>query len=42
MWELLAIFAGAAIAAYGFLVWRYDRKRRQHSATTTRRARRAF
>jgi Flp pilus assembly protein TadB len=41
MWVLLAI-VGAALAAYGFLVWRYDRQRRQTSATTTRKTRRAF
>ena len=38
MWELLAIAAGALLAAYGFLVWRHARK----PADTTKRVRRAF
>jgi hypothetical protein len=41
MWILLAIFAGALLAAYGFFVWRYV-KRRREGALTTRRIRRAF
>jgi hypothetical protein len=29
MWILLAIFAGALLAAYGFFVWRYVKRRRE-------------
>jgi hypothetical protein len=39
MWELLAIAAGALLAAYGFFVWLHARKK---PADTTRRPRRAF
>jgi hypothetical protein len=39
MWELLAVAAGALLAAYGFFVWRHAHKK---PADTTRRLRRAF
>ena len=42
MWVLLAIVAGAALAAYGFFVWRYVKQPRKESTATTRRIRRAF
>jgi hypothetical protein len=42
MWELLAIAAGALLAAYGFFVWRHEKQARKQPADTTRRTRRAF
>jgi nicotinamide riboside transporter PnuC len=42
MWILLAIFAGALLAAYGFFVWRYVKQQRKQSTTVTRKMRRAF
>jgi nitrate reductase NapE component len=42
MWILLAIFAGALLAAYGFFVWRYVKQQRKKSTTVTRKMRRAF
>jgi hypothetical protein len=43
MWMVLVILAGAVLAAYGVLVWRYEKQRRNRRATTTtRKARRAF
>jgi hypothetical protein len=41
-WILLAIFAGALLAAYGFFVWRHETQRRKEVGGQTRRIRRAF
>ena len=40
MWELLALAAGALLAAYGFFVWRHERQVRTKPAGTTKRMRR--
>jgi Flp pilus assembly protein TadB len=42
MCMMLALLAGAALAAYGFFVWRHEKQSRKESNTTMRRARRAF
>jgi hypothetical protein len=42
MCMMLALLAGAALAAYGFFVWRHEKQPRKESTTTMRRTRRAF
>jgi hypothetical protein len=42
MWMVLALLAGAALAAYGFFVWRHEKQPCKESSTTMRRTRRAF
>ena len=42
MWMMLALLAGAVLAAYGFFVWRHEKQSRKESSTTMRKTRRAF
>jgi hypothetical protein len=42
MWMVLATVAGAALAAYGFFVWRHETQRHKEVGGPTRRTRRAF